>query len=96
MTKSKGINKKRGYGSSGITQTRMTLMVDNDLLDWLCQKQNRTRYINDLIRNDIERNEEAKPTTQPQEEVVHNDKQRRPERGKQEWGAPDKEVFILR
>lgn len=44
---------KKGRKANTITQKPMSLKVDFDLLDWLGQKPNKSRYINDLIRKDM-------------------------------------------
>ena len=52
-TPSKGINKKRS-ADGGITQTPMKIYIDNDLVEYLNAQPNKTRYINTLIRNDLQ------------------------------------------
>lgn len=42
------------YGA-GVTQTRFHMHVDNDLMEWLNQQVNKSRYINNLIREDMNR-----------------------------------------
>lgn len=47
---------KEGRKANIITQKPMSLKVDCDLLDRLGQKSNKSRYINDLIRRDMNHN----------------------------------------
>ena len=42
---------KRGDGR---TQKRIGVAIDSELEDWLNNKPNKNRYINELIRQDIE------------------------------------------
>ena len=43
---------KRGEGR---TQKRIGVAIDSELEDWLNTKTNKNRYINGLIRHDLER-----------------------------------------
>lgn len=46
---------KKGGNAKGVrTQKMMSLRIDNDLLPWLEKQPNKGRYINNLIRQDIE------------------------------------------
>lgn len=47
---------KSGRRANTITQKAISIRVDNDLLDWLKTKENKGRYINNLIRNDLQKN----------------------------------------
>lgn len=47
---------KEGRKANIITQKPMSLKVDCDLLDWLGRMPNKSRYINDLIRKDMNHN----------------------------------------
>lgn len=47
---------KEGRKANTITQKPMSLKIDCELLDWLGQKTNKSRYINDLIRKDMNHN----------------------------------------
>lgn len=54
MTQSKGIYRASSRKGTGRTQKRIGMAVDADLMDWLEQQPNKTRYINGLIRQDME------------------------------------------
>lgn len=41
--------------ADGRTQKMVSFRLDNDLGEWLTRHENRGRYINDLIREDMER-----------------------------------------
>lgn len=51
---------KRGYGR---TQKRIGVAIDSELEDWLNNKPNKNRYINELIRQDMTR--DKTPTSEP-------------------------------
>ena len=38
----------------GVKQTPVLLKIDNDLMDFFRAKRNRNRYVNELIRKDME------------------------------------------
>lgn len=52
-------NDQRKYKSSkrgnGRTQKRIGVALDSELEDWLGKQSNKNRYINELIRADMER-----------------------------------------
>lgn len=55
MTKKKSAEERvrREYAPAGTkSQTRKTIMLDNELLTWFKQQPNRSRYINRLIAAD--------------------------------------------
>ncbi len=54
MTHSKGIYRSQTRKGTGRTQKRIGLAVDADLMDWLNKQPNKARYINGLIRQDME------------------------------------------
>lgn len=41
--------------ADGRTQKMVSFRLDNELLDWLESQQNKGRYLNELIREDMER-----------------------------------------
>lgn len=46
---------RKPYAAAGTRgQKPMNFRLDIDLEDWLCSKPNKGRYINDLIRADME------------------------------------------
>lgn len=64
MTKKKSAEERvrREYAPAGTkSQTRITFMLDNELLTWFKQHKNRSRYINRLILADMQH---TQPTTQ--------------------------------
>ena len=54
MVQSKGIYRAQSRKGTGRTQKRIGMAVDADLMDWLNQQPNKARYINGLIRQDME------------------------------------------
>ncbi len=54
MTQSKGIYRSQTRKGTGRTQKRIGMAVDADLMDWLDKQPNKARYINGLIRQDME------------------------------------------
>ena len=47
---------RKSYAPKGQrTQKMMSFRVDNDLEEWLNQKPNKGRYINELIRADLDK-----------------------------------------
>lgn len=80
MTQSKGIYRASSRKGTGRTQKRIGMAVDADLMDWLEQQQNKTRYINGLIRQDMEMNEireEAKRRNMTVGEVLTDHREER-------------------
>ena len=64
MTKKKSAEERerREYAPAGTkSQTRITFMLDNELLTWFKQHKNRSRYINRLIAADMQH---TQPMTQ--------------------------------
>lgn len=47
---------KSGRKANTITQKAISIRLDIDLLEWLQTKENKGRYINDLIRKDLMKN----------------------------------------
>ncbi len=54
MAQSKGIYRAQSRKGTGRTQKRIGMAVDADLMDWLNKQPNKARYINGLIRQDME------------------------------------------
>lgn len=46
---------KRGRKANVITQKMISFRLDAELLEWLSHKTNKGRYINELIRKDMEK-----------------------------------------
>lgn len=56
MSDEKRTQPRKAYAPDGQkSQKMMAFRVDNDLLDWLNSQPNKGRYINDLIRADMNR-----------------------------------------
>lgn len=54
MVQSKGIYRAQSRKGTGRTQKRIGMAVDADLMEWLNKQPNKARYINGLIRQDME------------------------------------------
>lgn len=50
----KSQERKKGRVNGSITQKVYSFRLDGDLIDWLYQHPNKGRYLNDLIRGDME------------------------------------------
>lgn len=48
---------RKEYNKVGSSQKMMSFRVDNELLDWLQSRGNKGRYINDLVRADMMKNQ---------------------------------------
>lgn len=48
-------NRKEYRKADGRTQKMVSFRLDNELLDWLESQQNKGRYLNELIREDMVR-----------------------------------------
>lgn len=62
MTKKKEAAERvrKEYAPAGTkTQTRFGFLLDNELLEWLHQQPNKGRYINRLIKADMEQAQSA-------------------------------------
>lgn len=57
MVQSKGIYRAQSRAGTGRTQKRIGMAVDADLMEWLNKQPNKARYINGLIRQDMEMHE---------------------------------------
>ena len=51
----KSQERKKGRVNGSITQKVYSFRLDGDLIDWLYRQSNKGRYINDLIRDDMEK-----------------------------------------
>ena len=51
----KSQERKKGRVNGSITQKVYSFRLDGDLIDWLYRQPNKGRYINDLIRDDIDK-----------------------------------------
>ena len=47
--------RKKGRVNGSITQKVYSFRLDGDLIDWLYRQPNKGRYINDLIRDDMDK-----------------------------------------
>ena len=55
MKEEKKQERKKGRVNGAITQKVYSFRLDGDLIDWLYRQPNKGRYINDLIRNDMDK-----------------------------------------
>ena len=51
----KSQERKKGRVNGSITQKVYSFRLDGDLIDWLYRQPNKGRYINDLIRDDMDK-----------------------------------------
>lgn len=51
----KSQERKKGRVNGSITQKVYSFRLDGDLIDWLSRQPNKGRYINDLIRDDMDK-----------------------------------------
>lgn len=51
----KSQERKKGRVNGAITQKVYSFRLDGDLIDWLSRQPNKGRYINDLIRDDMDK-----------------------------------------
>ena len=82
MTQGKGIYRSSSRTGTGRTQKRIGMAVDADLMDWLNQQPNKARYINGLIRQDMEMHklqDEAKERLMTVGEVMTDHREQREE-----------------
>lgn len=49
---------RRAYNKGGSAQKMMSFRLDNELAEFLEQQGNKGRYINELIRADMKKNQE--------------------------------------
>ena len=55
MEEEKKQEQKKGRVKGAITQKVYSFRLDGDLIDWLYRQPNKGRYINDLIRDDMDK-----------------------------------------
>ena len=51
----KSQERKKGRVNGSITQKVYSFRLDGDLIDWLYRQPNKGRYLNNLIRDDMEK-----------------------------------------
>lgn len=51
----KSQERKKGRVNGSITQKVYSFRLDGDLIDWLSRQPNKGRYLNNLIRDDMEK-----------------------------------------
>lgn len=51
----KSQERKKGRVNGSITQKVYSFRLDGDLIEWLYRQPNKGRYINDLIRDDMDK-----------------------------------------
>lgn len=51
----KSQERKKGRVNGSITQKVYSFRLDGDLIEWLSRQPNKGRYINDLIRDDMDK-----------------------------------------
>lgn len=51
----KSQERKKGRVNGSITQKVYSFRLDGDLIEWLYQHSNKGRYLNNLIRDDMEK-----------------------------------------
>lgn len=55
MKEDKKQERKKGRVNGSITQKVYSFRLDGDLIEWLYQQSNKGRYLNNLIRDDMEK-----------------------------------------
>lgn len=51
----KSQERKKGRVNGSLTQKVYTFRLDDELIDWLYRQPNKGRYLNNLIRDDMEK-----------------------------------------
>lgn len=51
MEKEKSRLRKEGIKRGQVTQRLMAFRIDNDIAEWLDSKPNKSRYVNETLRN---------------------------------------------
>lgn len=55
MKEDKKQERKKGRVNGSITQKVYSFRLDGDLIEWLYRQPNKGRYLNNLIRDDMEK-----------------------------------------